>query len=273
MKTMRTLLYLSAVGLCLAATLTACHDEEVKPNNGGQSSDSSNLGSDANKPHWAIKPCSEESTLSWVVQDSSRNILSTMNVVGKVPESLLSEGIAPTSDSVAVFAGRECVGVASPKSYHAGSWLYMVKVYEPYESGHPLTLAYRVARTGATYYWHDLLTYRTDAVVGSVSQPFLPDMAEAQTYPFSRAVQLTLPASVVDGMRNGDELALLTAQDECRAVLPVKSPTQGRVMLRGGIEKLYVAYYSSASKHVYKSSLFTVEPFGEVLTLSDISLH
>lgn len=264
----RLYIYVCVAVLSMAATMISCS----KNGSGDIIVDPDDVES---KPQWTVDVNRTDGVPQWVIADSTRSLVSTMSVIGAVPENSES----PTADCVAFFSGEQCIGIATPKEQYGGAWMFMAKVYEPYDKARDITMAYHQKATGLTWYWMDALSFATDAVVGSVEKPLRLDISKAQTYPLARPVQIMLSESMRSALRASDELAVFNAQGQCRCVFSIADILKsshgaavGVIQLREQMVDLCVRYYSSEQQRIVSSAFFSVTPGTDVLTISDINL-
>lgn len=258
----RFYIFFCAGVLCVAALLASCNE------------DVDEVGTDT-APGWTVDVNRVKAAPQWAVADSTRSLFGTMSVIGAVPGvNENDDDNAGVADCVAFFSGEQCIGLASPKAMYGGRWLYMAKVYEPYDRSLPITMAYHQSATGLTWYWLNALDFAADDVVGRADSPFCPDMSKAQTYPLARPVQVALPEDVLMPLNPSDELAVFTTDGECRCVFPVKefllsssSLLNGIIQLREQSVDCYLRYYSSERMQIFSSPVFSVTPGTEAMRL------
>lgn len=245
--------------LAMATAFTSCSNDDAP-------SEPNNLGGTAmsTPPHWEVTPNTRD-VYNWVVDEEVHSILNNMIVLGEVPAQLCDDDADnPAADRIGFFADNECVGVADHTIPYEGRWLYMAQVYEPINFNTDITIAYKDASTGITYYWPDTMPYTNNGVVGEISEPFTLDISKAQTYPEQILVDVALPQDMAEYVSPDDELAIFCGE-QCRGVFDVTTDRiRGNAFMVEKDEEMQFRYYSASRKLLYTTAPFAAH-LGDVV--------
>ena len=206
-------------------------------------------------PRWEV---AENKTLvyEWKVDEKTHSILYNMTMIGVIDDLQPGDLQDHSKDSVGFFAENECVGITSPKLYD-GKWYFMATIYSPVNFNTPITVAYKQSSASVTYYWPHIINYANNDVKGEISDPYLLNISEAQTYPEKITVNSVMPDVFVENLAPGDEAAIFCG-DECRGVLEFSgNRVKGTAMMLHTEEDLCFKYYSATTKRIYTSLAYT----------------
>lgn len=252
--------------LIFASLVASCHHDHEDENLGYEQVEA---------PHWKVSEnttgAGQSSIQNWKVLDGTKNIHSTMTVVGLPPE--VPNSVVSDQDIVAFFVSGECIGVTNPIKIESGEWRYLLNIYKPKDLNTGVTMGYYSAAAKHVFYWLDCFAYSTDAIVGNIDEPF---MVPSRTSSFALEISTTigLTPSLLEKVGAGDEMAVFCG-NECRGVLTWDALQEyfvGNTGLSADTEKLVVKYYNASEKRLYTSSEFQASIYDVVIFERNIDL-
>lgn len=247
--------------LIFASLVASCHHDHE--GNGGDHEE-------VDEVLWQVS-VNKVTSVNWKVSDDTHTILSTMTVIGEVPNVIINE--PSTKDVIAFFDADECLGVTSPEKLEDGRWVYYFNIYQPNKTEDKVTLGYFSDNLKQAFYWPHCLEYHTDAIVGTMGEPFSVNTLDATTYPLVISADLNLPANMLSKTSSKDVLGVFSG-DQCRGVLT----SSGSGKYRGTVhmikvdEELTVQYFCATEKRVYKSISYPVHIGDAVFSVASLEL-
>lgn len=240
------------------------------------SNDDEDLGyTQVEAPHWTLSNRHGElesgQIANWKVLDETKNITSTMSVIGSIPQ--ISNTKVSEKDLVAFFSAGECVGVTSPMQLENGTWIYMLNLYKPKDPNYDIVMGYYSAATNSICYWLDCFEYSNDAIIGTLDDPFTVS-GRISNYAFEIKTVIRLPLSKFEKVGAGDEMAMFCG-NECRGVLvwnPTLEQFEGATGMVKDTEKFVVRYYNASEKRLYTSAEFEESIYSVIIYYNSIDL-
>lgn len=157
--------------------LASCNISEPpdKPNEKETPNDTVKLGGNVQVPTWAVDSNYDYSTSMTAIVKVDLTINYALAVDGE--GKLVDSNIIDSNDLLAAFIGNTCVGVANPTE---GLFYLYINDDNSAEAVKNISLRYYSAKLQNMFEAKDVLVFKNDDRIGTVSEPFTPAFTLAE---------------------------------------------------------------------------------------------